>query len=75
MDPTSPTRPPSSFPAITDSADPRPRSELGQATAEYALVMLAAAALAGLLLAWATSSGGIDRLLNAIMDSLIDQAG
>jgi hypothetical protein len=51
------------------------RAERGQATAEYALVMLAAAALAGLLLAWASSSGGIDRLLDAVMDALIDQVG
>ena len=61
--------------AATESEHPPRREELGQATAEYALVMLAAAALAGLLLAWASSSGGIDRLLNAVMDSLIDQVG
>lgn len=45
----------------------------GQATAEYALVMLAAAALAGLLLAWAAGTGGIGRLLDAVMDSLVSQ--
>lgn len=50
------------------------RSELGQATAEYALVMLAAAALAGLLLAWASGTDGIERLLDAVMDSLIAEA-
>lgn len=50
------------------------RSEVGQATAEYALVMLAAAALAGLLLAWAGSTDGIERLLDAVMDSLIGEA-
>lgn len=43
----------------------------GQATAEYALVMLAAAGLAGLLLAWATSTDGVARLMNAVLDSLI----
>ena len=43
----------------------------GQATAEYALVMLAAAALAGLLVAWATSTDGVARLMNAVLDSLI----
>ena len=47
------------------------RSAAGQATAEYALVMLAAAALAGLLLAWATSTDGVGRLMNAVLDSLI----
>ncbi len=51
------------------------RSERGQATAEYALVMLAAAAIAGLLLAWAASTDGIGRLLDAVMQSIIDDAG
>lgn len=50
------------------------RSEVGQATAEYALVMLAAAALAGLLLAWASGTDGIGRLLDAVLDSLIADA-
>jgi hypothetical protein len=50
-------------------------AEDGQATAEYALVMLAAAALAGLLLAWAAGTDGIERLLNTVLDSLIGQAG
>ena len=49
------------------------RGELGQATAEYALVMLAAAALAGLLLAWAAGTDGIGRLFDAVMDALIGQ--
>ncbi len=47
------------------------RSEGGQATAEYGLVILAAAALAGVLLVWATSNGGINRLMDAVMDSII----
>ena len=51
------------------------RSERGQATAEYALVILAAAALAGLLLAWAAGTDGIERLLDAVLDTLIEQAG
>ena len=53
--------------------DRRHHPESGQATAEYALVMLAAAALAGLLLAWASGTGGIGRLLDAVMDELISQ--
>ena len=51
-----------------------PHHERGQATAEYALVMLAAAALAGLLLAWAASTDGVSRLLNAVIDSIIKNA-
>lgn len=47
------------------------RDTAGQATAEYALVMLAAAGLAGLLLAWATSTDGVARLMDAVLDSLV----
>lgn len=43
----------------------------GQATAEYALVMLAAASLAGLLLAWVTSTDAVGRLMNAVLDSIL----
>ena len=65
--------------AVGTFPETRPRAagasvgERGQATAEYALVMLAAAALAGLLLAWAAGTGGIGRLLDAVMDSLVSQ--
>lgn len=58
-----------------DGDPPARRSERGQATAEYALVMLAAAAIAGLLLAWAASTDGIGRLLDAVMQSIISDAG
>lgn len=50
---------------------PRLWSQAGQATAEYGLVILAAAALAGVLLAWATGNGGVNRLMDAVMDSII----
>ena len=43
--------------------------ETGQTTAEYALVILAAAAVAVVLIAWARSSGK----LPAFFDSSIDQ--
>lgn len=49
------------------------RSERGQATAEYALVLLGAAAIALLLLAWATQTGAIGDLLDAILDSILDK--
>ena len=45
--------------------------ERGQATVEYALVMLGAAAVAGMLLAWAVSSGVIGDLMSAVVDSVI----
>ena len=40
----------------------RARGDRGQATAEYALVVVGAAALALLLVTWATAGGGADRI-------------
>ena len=40
----------------------------GQATAEYALVIVAAAAIAGTLIVWATSTGALTSLFNAVVD-------
>lgn len=45
----------------------------GQATTEYALVLLAAALVALLVVAWATAGGGsarISRLFNRVIDSV-----
>ena len=47
--------------------------ERGQATAEYALVLLGAAAIALLLLAWATETGAIGRLLDAVLRNILDR--
>ena len=46
-------------------------ADAGQTTAEYALVLLAAAAIALLLLAWAAGTDGIGRLFDAVIDSII----
>ncbi len=46
--------------------------ERGQATAEYALVILGAAALAMLFVAWATDTKRIGSFFNAVMRSLKD---
>ncbi len=43
----------------------------GQSTAEYALVLLGAAGVAALLVAWATKSNRISSLLNAVLDEVI----
>ena len=48
-------------------------SELGQATAEYALVMLGAATVALLLLAWAMRTGAVGRLLDAVIERLMGE--
>lgn len=41
--------------------------ELGQSTAEYALVILGAAAIALLLITWASSTGSISSLFESII--------
>lgn len=50
------------------------RSESGQSTAEYALVLLGAAAVAMLLVAWATKSNRVGKLLDLVFDQLTDRA-
>jgi Flp pilus assembly pilin Flp len=50
----------------------RIRSETGQTTAEYALVILAAAALATLLIAWASNSDAIGRLFDAVFERVLN---
>jgi Flp pilus assembly pilin Flp len=49
----------------------RLRSERGQTTAEYALVILAAAAIALILLAWARSSGRLPAFFDQIIDQIV----
>ena len=46
------------------------RGQSGQATTEYALVLLAAAAVALLLIAWATRTGAIGDLFDAVLDNI-----
>jgi Protein of unknown function (DUF4244) len=52
----------------------RLRSAAGQTTAEYALVILAAAALATMVIAWATHSNAIGRLFDAVLDRVLGSA-
>jgi Flp pilus assembly pilin Flp len=51
----------------------RARSESGQTTAEYALVLLGAAAVALLVLTWANQTDKVGALLNKIMNSMMDK--
>lgn len=51
------------------------RDDRGQTTAEYALVLLAAATLAMLVVAWAAQSGKIGALFDAVFDKVIGQVG
>ena len=45
----------------------------GQSTAEYALVLLGAAGVALLFVAWATKTDKITRLLNSVLDQVLSQ--
>ena len=48
----------------------RRSGDRGQTTAEYALVIVGAAAVALLLLTWATGSGKITSLLDKVVDTV-----
>jgi hypothetical protein len=64
------TQPPHSF------CPRRLAGERGQATTEYALVLLAAALVGLMVVGWATPGGGaerIARLFNSVIDSVIDR--
>ena len=53
-----------------------PGDDRGQATTEYALVLLAAALVGLMVVAWATAGGGaarISRLFNGVIDAVIDK--
>ena len=49
--------------------------EAGQTTAEYALVILAAAAVAVVLIAWARSSGKLPAFFDSIIEPVAGSAG
>ena len=57
--------------AATQFASGCRRDDRGQSTAEYALLMLAAATIALLVVTWATSTGKIGELFDAAIDSVI----
>jgi hypothetical protein len=63
-------------PANAGDTGSRLRFDRGQATTEYALVLLAAALVGLLVVAWATAGGGagkIGRLFDRVIDSVIDR--
>ncbi len=47
------------------------RRDEGQTTAEYALVLLGAAAVAVLLIAWATKTNRIGKLFDFVLDQVV----
>ena len=48
--------------------------EAGQTSAEYALVLLGAAMVAMLVVAWARSTGKVGDLLDGMLEDIIDTA-
>ena len=56
--------------ALTSSVR-RGLGDAGQTTAEYALVLLGAAAIAALLITWASKSGAVGRLFDAVLSHVI----
>lgn len=48
--------------------------ESGQATVEYALVMVAAGAIALTLIVWATTTGALPAFFDAVMARITDTA-
>lgn len=52
---------------------PRRSEEGGQTTAEYALVLLGAASIAMLIVAWSVRSDAIGKLLDAVVDTVVDK--
>ena len=68
--------PTTACPRLATRSVPRARGDRGQATTEYALVLLAAALVALLVIAWATAGGGaakIGRLFDRVIDAVIDK--
>ena len=58
------------FTYLSEVAERACDDERGQASAEYALVLLGAAAVALLVVAWATKSDLLGKLLDAVMNAI-----
>lgn len=75
-DRTAPDRTAPDAPAASSEVDRRSLRDLGQATTEYALVLLAAALVGLLVVGWATTGGGaaaVGRLFQRVIQSVIDK--
>jgi hypothetical protein len=58
---------------LRDRVAARLADDRGQSTAEYALVLLGAAAVAVLLVTWATKTDKVTKLMNSILDRVLSQ--
>ncbi len=63
---------PSSTQSLPQPPADHPRTaDAGQATVEYALVLLAAAAIAVLVITWATTTGRVGELFDRVFDNVV----
>jgi hypothetical protein len=71
-----PATSPTSSPMAAAAPGPVTRlwSDAGQATAEYALVLLGAAAVALLLIGWATTTDQVGRLFDFVVEQVIGRS-
>jgi Flp pilus assembly pilin Flp len=51
------------------------RDQRGQAASEYALVLVAVGILAGLVIKWASGTGKVQALLDAVLDGVLRRTG
>ena len=75
MSPDTPYNQPTERPSGRNGPRLARLDEAGQATAEYALLTGAIALILALVSAWATSTGKVGALLDAVFDGLISAAG
>lgn len=68
-----PTRPTSASP--TARLHPTSRPQTGQSTVEYALILLGAAAIALVVVAWVTRTDLIGRLFDTVVARILQQVG
>jgi Flp pilus assembly pilin Flp len=61
-------------PQFANRACGRRRGEQGQSTVEYALLLLGAAAIALVLVAWVTKTDLIGRLFDTVVGRILNQA-
>ena len=60
---------------MTSGREAMLHDESGQATAEYALVMVAAAIIAVALITWATGSDVLPEFFNSVVDRIKEMVG
>ena len=56
------------------SSDARCRGDAGQTTAEYALILIAAASIAVLVISWATKTDAIGKLFDLVLSHVTGSA-